>query len=179
VTRVRLGTLLPFVPIALGCLALWWGGRDLVFGIASAAWPLAEGRVVASGTSRTAGGADGTGTGAAGANPGAGHQARIAYVFRVDGIEHRGDTVRFGVGLRRSRDAARALAREYPVGRRVDVRHDPSNPARSVLVPGLSIEAFVVPGLGAILLTIGSAWLFVARLRRRIERMRERRRRPA
>jgi uncharacterized protein DUF3592 len=67
------------------------------------------------------------------------HRARISYVYSVAGREFVGSRARFGNWLFISwRWVARRLMRRYPIGSAVRVHYDPSDPADSVLEPGVS-----------------------------------------
>lgn len=142
--------------LSIGALLVWWGGRDLAYGIMSAAWPLVDGRVVESGA-----GVGGDG---------------VVYRFRADGEEHRASRIRFGRVIGGSAPPPERVARDYPPGRRVDVRYLPQNPSVAVLEPGLGVRAFIIPGVGAVLVTIGSGLAILSFHLRRIRRAHARRR---
>src|SRR5262249_59775567 len=64
----------------------------------------------------------------------------IFYDYTVNGVAHQGDRVSFedGDGMRilPKKDAAAWVDRNYPIGKRLPVYYDPTNPGLPVLQPG-------------------------------------------
>lgn len=91
---------------------------------------------------------------------------RIEYRFEVDGRSRRGNRLEL-TSYTYTRDNARALQDRYRVGTQVEVHYDPTNPAKSVLVPGagaswvVGVFTLVVAGFGI--------WLMVNAIGRLVE----------
>ena len=138
--------------VLLGALALLIGGASLYWGLdtsaairASAGWPTAHGVVVSSRLKRDS-------TRMRGGGYDIYYVADVRYGYDVAGRRHESDTFVFGVP-HAFPDSAAALAEvsAYPPGRQVRVFHDPRDPAKSCLAPG------VVPaGFGVLLGTSGA-----------------------
>lgn len=138
--------------ILLGALALLIGGACLYWALdtratirASAGWPTASGVVVSSRVKP-----DSTRIRGGGYNRR--YDADVRYAYEVAGRRYESSTFVFGTP-RSFPDSGAALAEvgAYPPGRTVRVYHDPRDPARSCLAPG------VVPaGFGLLLGTSGA-----------------------
>ena len=65
-------------------------------------------------------------------------RVRVEYVYRVDGVEHRGDTIAFTVfgNIDQSESEMERLMNAYPKGKYVDVRYDPKHPRVACLAAG-------------------------------------------
>lgn len=123
--------------VAPGAIALWRAS-------ASAAWPATAGTIVM--------GRDTLGS----TLP----DGRLVYAYDVAGRRYYGNRRRFGqVGSPSGSDAAEAVAARYPRGRAVPVRYDPRRPDLAVLEPGVSTEAYLLPGAGLAFLLFGAAAL--------------------
>jgi hypothetical protein len=100
---------------------------------ASARWPAAPGRVVESGVEEVE-------RGRFSHSPTVHYKARVRYRYRVDGRAYENDRICYDVancGTGTGREAAAALAADYPEGAAVRVRHDPAHPERAVLRTGV------------------------------------------
>jgi len=83
----------------------------------------------------------------------------ITFRYAVDGhvYDYKTDLGTPGFGNKRSRlDTAERILRDYPVGIKVNVYYDPSDPARATLRVGPPWHAFIKLGLGIIVLITGS-----------------------
>jgi len=142
---------------AIGLFFVGKGVRYRRMASAMAAWPSAEGRVLASGvlTRVDRSGERGDLTR---------YIPQVRYAYAAGGKAHESDVVQVGLG-----DfgyAVEAQAREhagrYPVGAKVKVRHDPADPAGAVLETGqvgggrqiFAGTLFLLVGLGAIAVAI-------------------------
>jgi hypothetical protein len=83
---------------------------------------------------------------------------RIVYAYDVAGRRHFANRRVFGqVGHPGEGEAAEAIATRYPRGRAVTVRYAPDRPDLAVLEPGISSEAYLLPGAGLAFLLFGLA----------------------
>ena len=124
---------------------------------ASRFWPTAEGKIISSEiTLLDTDGADE-------------YRPNIVYRYRVGQMEYQGSTAAFGmesVSLR-SRNSAERARRPYPVGARVLVHYDPSNPSVSTIEAGNTGWALqgrpfgfviVLAGLASICFALYETW---------------------
>lgn len=101
------------------------GAREVLRArFASADWPSTTGVVVSSDASRRCG------------RRGDRHHVAVRYTYQAGGRTHVGERILFGFIACEPSAEAWAMAADYPVGRRVKVYFDPSDPAESVLRPG-------------------------------------------
>lgn len=91
------------------------------------------------------------------------HRPVVAYRFTVDGQELTGEEVCFGAAGRSSSiDVwSRRVVQRYPVGAAVWVHHDPANPRRACLEPGVQWPLITSLLIGISLLGVG-AYMLVA-----------------
>jgi hypothetical protein len=101
------------------------GAREVVLArFGSADWHATTGVIVSSDASRRCG------------RWGDRHHVAVRYAYEVGGRTHVGERIRFGFIACEPSPEARAMAADYPVGRRVAVHFDPADPADAVLRPG-------------------------------------------
>ena len=133
---------------AIGVLFLTLSALDFVSAILSSRWPTVRGRITESTFLET------------GDGEGMSFRAAIAYAYTVDGVFHTAKRVRFGdrVELPFPRTPAR-MVDAYPLGREVDVRYNPNDPAEAVLEPGPSL--FIVGGIVLGVVFIGAGVLLL------------------
>ena len=124
------------IAAAMGVWMLWWSLSTTARIRASASWPAADGEiirsVVARDSSRIRGG-------------GYNHyfRAEITYRYQVAGKPYESDTFTFGTSHTFHTQAeAEAEVAFYAVGRHVEVRYDPSDPATSSVRPGTVPDTF-------------------------------------
>ncbi len=91
----------------------------------AAGWPVADGRVVSSGTEST--------QTLANRQRVTLHRAVIEYSYRANGREYHSGRTSFGADVSGAEGAAKARAARYPVGAAVVVHYDPSNPSNAVI----------------------------------------------
>lgn len=65
-----------------------------------------------------------------------GYRARIDFEYVVAGTAYRGDHLSFCQPPSLEKQAAEARLTPYPIGTRVEIRYDPTDPTRGVLEPG-------------------------------------------
>ena len=115
----------------MGAGLLYVHGRTVRDAAASAGWPAADGVVVRSEVVRHV---------RRGRSSRVLYRADLRYRYVVGGRAY--ESSRIAVGHSAEYDdpaAARGAVGQYPVGRRVRVRHHPRDPARSALVTGLRV----------------------------------------
>jgi len=123
-----------FLGILLICFAIWL--RQM--GRRSSQWPFIRGIIVASELRHTN---DDT-------------SVHIAYEYSISGKTYTSNLVSYS-GLANASVERDALISRYPVGTKVSVYYDPSNPSRAVLQPGGSTTWRIPMAAGAILAVVG------------------------
>jgi hypothetical protein len=83
----------------------------------------------------------------------------LVFQHEVGGATHFSNTRRFGQLAGAGKDWADQIARRYPTGAQVQVAYCPSDPDLATLEPGVSSEAWWLPGAGLALLLFGVAVL--------------------
>lgn len=145
--RVRTQSLLPLVCLLGGLGAIGYAGAQSWEGIASRGWPAVPGEVVSSQVVATQGG---TGS----ASHSGGHRALVRYAYTVDGVRHEGDRISVA-RVSKTRAHAAEVAARFPEGAPVEVHHDPDDPARALLEPGVTVAGVLPAALGVALLVAG------------------------
>ena len=87
--------------------------------------------------------------------------APLAYRFEVNGKTYFSNIRCFGALSGASKDWAQSILDRYPTGARVPVSYHPADPNTAVLEPGVTSEAYWLPGAGAAFLLFGVAVLLV------------------
>ncbi len=141
--------------IVAGVVVLAMGLRGMAGATESRSWPRVQGQVVASSVEQTRGGSGGVRS--------SGYKPRVEYTYTVNGTLHHGHRIAFGDDVSKTRSHAQQIAGAYPVGHGVEVAYDPNDPASSVLEPGFTGSAMLMPGIGAALLLAGVVTLAVNR----------------
>ena len=90
------------------------------------------------------------------------YSAPVAYKFEVKGRTYFSNIRRFGALAGASKDWAESILELYPAGTQVPVSYNPADPNTAVLEPGISSEAFWLPGAGAAFLLFGAAVLILS-----------------
>lgn len=143
--------------MTIGAIMLFYGGRELYRGHASLDWPTAKGAIVYSlrdsSTSKTrdeeTGEVETTTT----------HAARVICKYTVDGQVYYSNVRRFGQLAGSDAQWADNVKRLYPEGREVTVWYRPQDPELATLEPGITDEAWWLPGAGAAFFLFGLAAL--------------------
>lgn len=119
--------------MAIGCVPLVMGIRQVQRARESLSWPTVEGRIVRSGvrteqrTERDDDGHQQTTTY---------HYADLSYEYAVDGQPFTGTRITVNEGQSGSEADARATSERYPVDAKVTVAYAPNSPDQAVLEPG-------------------------------------------
>jgi hypothetical protein len=90
------------------------------------------------------------------------HIPVVVFEWQVDGQRYRSTRFRLGSALADavSRDAARAMLAEYPVGSTLTAWRHPQSPERAVLDRGGSARGAWLVVLGALMMGVGAAGLY-------------------
>lgn len=139
----------PFVMAAggFGVVALLMTLGFLLYAVKAAFWPVARGRIVASGAQayrdwRTADRRRSRRTF---------YRSSVVYEYEVNGRTYRGDRVTLGVMSSTLPGFARRTAARYPFGSEVAVHYDPARPSDSVLRPLSPMHAIPAAATAAVL----------------------------
>ena len=147
-------TVLLLVFMAIGCVPLWLGIQGVLEARASLSWPKAEGSITRSSVSVTTNRSRNDNNRERISRS---YSASIEYEFQVEGATLRGSRVTAVSDQFGSEDYARAISDKYPLGAKVSVSYNPTDPNECVLEPGRwsgSGMMFVLAG-GFILLPLG------------------------
>jgi hypothetical protein len=161
--------LFPWLFLVAGVVMLYFGVSSLNRARASVDWPSASGRIVSSSVerhheSRTRGRGSTTT-----------YHAEVFYEFQVDGATYHGKRVAYGDYGSSSPSHARGIVNRYPEGKEVTVHYMPGNPEVCLLEPGVSLQAWILPGFGLIFLVVGSLMLvFWRKVVRQVDEFAER-----
>ena len=110
---------------AVGIYLIYSGLRNLRLSAASDTWPITGGTVLASDVViHVSSGKGGKTTY---------YTPQVRYAYKVGGIEHESDVIRFGDLERKRRALADEMVAKYPAGSTVAVRYDPQSPERATL----------------------------------------------
>lgn len=121
--------------------------------VASAAWPVTDGRINRSELERFKDRGKTM------------YTADVVYEYALDGKTFRGDRVWFGDSARSSDQGVwRRAVERYPKGKVVQVHYDPADPAECVLEPGATWSGSIVYLIGLGFLAIGGLILLSALL---------------
>ena len=146
---MNLEVFLSVIVTAVGAGTLVWSAWLAFLALASRRWPQAEGKIIVSDLQRSKG-----------SEGGYMYRSEVSYVYTVAGQELVGSRTRFGDRMELSWSApALRVVQQYKAGSRVTVRYDPNDPEECVLESGINGFVFLVAATGAVVLTVGVAWL--------------------
>lgn len=140
-----------------GVVTLAIGLRRLLRGLASRGWPKARATITASRVveEQVASADDDR-------PPGTVFRAAVEYEFEVASTRYTGDRISFDSVDTSDRARAERTVAGYRVGAQVDASYDPTNPAESVLLPGISTGSVIIPAAGALALAVAAGmWTIV------------------
>jgi hypothetical protein len=139
----------PLIFIGAGVVMLAVGGYALVRAQASQKWPATAGTVVSSSVIEQGTGRDRT------------FHAEVRYAYSVSGMSYTGHTVAVGDFGTSNGVRARQIVGTYPVGAEIPVYYNPAAPEVSLLEPGITLKAFLMPGIGVVFIGAGVLVLVV------------------
>lgn len=89
--------------------------------------------------------------------------AEIGYEYEAEGRAWKGDRVSFGDAGTSNRPRVQGVVTRYPVGRQVKVFYQPGNAGSACLETGVSLVTWIMPGVGALFVMLGTGVYFLAR----------------
>ncbi len=149
-------SVLLYIFLGLGFLTFYVGTSKALQGIKAKSWPTAKGRIIISKVDeiRTQ------------------RKMRVArlclkvdYLYMVDNVIYEGHRMNVGWPCFWSEDSVKEKLKKYPPNKEVTVYYNPSNPAQSILEPGLDWSIFFLWGISSI--NLGLAWPILRGRRRR------------
>jgi hypothetical protein len=151
--RFFFARIFPWGFILCGLLTVYLSVRGVYRAWESLAWPVATGRIQESSVEYQPGGFNGPDQPASSGT----YHAKLLYTFTVNGRTCSGNTVDF---CDWSSDSchAQSVVNRYPKDKTVSVRYLPSDPAISVLEPGLRLQkqAWFQFGFGLLFFVVGT-----------------------
>lgn len=140
------------ISCGLGVLALTAGVERIWHGQASRSWPTTDGTVV---FARKGGGEDGGD--ATDDTTDTAYYARFVYRYDVAGVTHFNNLRRFAQVEGGNSEEAERIENRYRKGAPVKVSYFPADPDTAVLEPGNTGAAFILPGIGVVLMLFSAA----------------------
>jgi hypothetical protein len=110
--------------VGSGIFLTWWAQASMAEGRASKKWPSTQGRVISSKVHTY----DNDGTTM--------YRPEVAYSYAVNGATYTSDRITMTHVATNRSGYARDMVARFPAGAAVQVRYDPTDPAKAVLVPG-------------------------------------------
>lgn len=90
---------------------------------------------------------------------------KVAYGYTVNDQYYKSEQIRVGAWRTSQKEAAEAILAKYPLGQEVTAYYNPSNPAQSVLEPGIYAGSWIAMGYviiaSGILFALFCLWLAV------------------
>ncbi|HEU5396215.1 MAG TPA: DUF3592 domain-containing protein [Verrucomicrobiae bacterium] len=133
--------------IVVGLIAAGAGGWNLVKGIRTEQWPVANGIVMSAKVVRNSGGR-GSDT----------YSPEIWYSYHVAGMGYTGKKISIGQ-MSSSSGYAQGVVGRYPVGKQVTVHYNPADPAEAVLETGVHGGTWILFGVGGAFILVGFLFL--------------------
>ena len=134
----------PWPFILMGAGILFFGGRELVRARESTSWPVAKG-IIQNSSVQDQSGDDGGRT----------HHAEIRYEYTIHGVIHGGSRVAYGDYGSSDSSHAQQIVNRYPKGKEISVYYLPSNHKECLLEPGITLQAWFMPGAGFLFFSVG------------------------
>jgi len=142
--RFLFGRIFPLPFLLVGIFIFGLGMRDVMRANDSKSWPTTVATVQES-TVKTNVDEEGGST----------YYAQVLYDFEVNRFAYSGDQVAFGDFSSNDSERVKEIVKRYPEGNEVVVYYQPDNPDLSVLEPGLTARAWVIPSFGFVFLIVG------------------------
>ena len=134
-----------------GVLALSSGLQEMYYGYESRTWPVTTGEVSVNAGIQAAMHRQGKGDYTI-------YPPGLLYRYEVAGTQHVNSIRRFRSVRQTGEQEAQAIApADLPVGTRVSISYFPTDPDISVLDAGVDGDAFILPGIGIVALSLGLA----------------------
>ena len=142
------GKVFGWIMILAGAVALYFGVVSLQRAKESVSWPTVQGVIEESRVERDR----------SDARKDATYLQKICYSFEVEGAKHSGTRVAYGDYSSSDLSHAQGIVDRYPVGKQVSVYYQPGKPDECLLEPGVTAQAWFMPGFGLTLLVGGVLW---------------------
>lgn len=136
----------PLIFIVAGGSILFFGIFNIIKANNSEHWPRAEGMILSSSVEGKRSTSSSTST----------YHAYIRYKFNVKNVVFNGTKISYGDYGSSDSSHATKIVSKYPKNKNITVYYNDNNPEECVLEPGLKGQAFLLPGIGLILVIIGS-----------------------
>jgi hypothetical protein len=150
--QITVGIVLGLVFAAFGAISVAWSLWKLFQAARSKRWPKADGLVVVSQIQQTPD-IDG----------GFMYRPELSYRYTVNGTKFVASRLRFGAPLSLNWSApAVRITRKYAAGSHVTVFHDPRDPGKAVLEPGVTTLVWLSLAGGVLFLVLAVAFLATA-----------------
>ena len=146
--RFFFSRIFPWPFFLCGIIVLFFGLRSMLSASASKGWPSSSGRIEISRVEDHS------------SSDGTTYHAEVAYIFSVDGIQHRSNRVAYGDYGSSDPEHAQEIVNRYPAGSIVDVFYNPQKPSEAVLETGIKGQAYFLPSLGACFAIVGGLMLW-------------------
>ncbi len=144
------------IPSIIACVALFFivmGTREWMLAVESTKWPTVEGTVLSSSVSESRHGRK--------SGRRTDYFPKIEYAYTVDGVNYTGSKVSFKT-TSPSRASAEEIVQAHPAQSRCAIAYDPSDPTRSVLVPGADWMSVIPVGIGVFSLAFSAVFIWLA-----------------
>jgi hypothetical protein len=138
----------------IGGVMLWGGGRSLWRARQSPNWPVVPGTIVYGHWDESTSSSNDDDDEVERSTS---YGMHLVFRYEVNGVKYFSNIRRFGQLDASSEEWAGEIARRYPTGAAVRVAYHPQDPALAVLEPGISNEAWWLPGAGAAFFLFGLA----------------------
>ncbi|MDF1755155.1 MAG: DUF3592 domain-containing protein [Verrucomicrobiales bacterium] len=140
----------PFLCLVGGIALIFWSVMEMMDAKASLKWPQTDGEIISSEVKkRVRQNANQSGVRRMLYKP------EITYEFEVDGNRYESEKIAFGDSSFFTKGPAAKIQSQYPVGKAVTVNVNPARPRQSVLEPGMTSKAWILPTVGIALTGFG------------------------
>lgn len=146
---------LPGAMALIGITLIILGISEMRIANSSRSWPATEGTILDSSVQQHVRNRQSPASSRISSNNTTTFSARITYEYSIQEKTFNGSRVAIGDYRSGNRGHAEGVVRKYPPGKSVSVYFNPSSPELAVLEPGVQLQAFFLPGLGAFFLILG------------------------
>ena len=137
--------------ILVGGSIIFFGLKTLKTANDSTHWPTVAGKVTSSSVISKHGDKGGVT-----------YKAEVLYEYHARGQTQLSNEVAYGGYGSSNPSHAQTTVNHYPKGKRVTVHYSPDDPTKAVLEPGISSQAFFLPGFGSVFFSVGCAVFYFA-----------------
>jgi len=126
----------------IGLILMTFGFYLAYFSFSTASWPTTKAEIIESRVVQVP------------AKNGTNYKVQIKYRYNINGVEYTGDSVRFINYGYDDEQEAKQIADKFPVGSKVDLKFQGSNPKMTVLEPGLHVSDWLAASAGFALIVV-------------------------